>query len=356
MSKIKFYEKSHKYKLGRKDLTSVTTFIGQFFPKFDGKALARKLSKFPHYRNKGMGMRKIMAEWKATAEHGTEVHNAIECFINTADDLYAMELFCKDERSIAKYGKWLEWWYSQNVTEGSDMFAEEIIYDEELGLAGTIDFNFVTKEGKTYLMDWKTNTNFTKNYDKSNAFEPIEHLPNTKLSKYQLQLSLYAYMLERKGAKIGGLVLVEVGEDKVKEYEVEYLKGNVRMAKTKKLTKTQLLEKQLKYALNRNKNQYEMICRLEKKYQLWYDKYKDLDIRQNMVRPESFEQLWEFPGLIAMKDYWSNDKMVIKVKRGYTLLHKHRYFVLQTNTNYMKVTLDNFEAKKDSIYLLMDVE
>lgn len=128
------------------------------------------------------------------------------------------------------------------------------------------------------------------------------------------------------------------------------------MAKTKKLTKTQLLEKQLTYALESKEQLKIRAKRLEEKYELWYNKYKDLDIRQNMVRPESFEQLWEFPGLIAMKDYWSNDKMVIKVKRGYTLLHKHRYFVLQSSANYMKVTSDNFKAKKDSIYLLMDVE
>ena len=80
------------------------------------------------------------------------------------------------------------------------------------------------------VVDWKSNTNFKRVYDSNQktAYEPIQHLPNNKMSKYQLQLSMYAYMLEQDGAEIDSLLIVEIREDKIIEYNVEYLKEEVK--------------------------------------------------------------------------------------------------------------------------------
>ena len=44
---MKFNEKTHTYTVEGKEYKSVTTFIGEFFNKFDEKAVARQLSKYP---------------------------------------------------------------------------------------------------------------------------------------------------------------------------------------------------------------------------------------------------------------------------------------------------------------------
>ena len=80
-TKIRFYPKSHKYKIKRKTLTSVTTFIGKFFEKFDAKKIARKLAKFPVNKKKKQGVRYFLKTWKEAAEHGTRVHEYIEKYI-----------------------------------------------------------------------------------------------------------------------------------------------------------------------------------------------------------------------------------------------------------------------------------
>ena len=46
-------------------------------------------------------------------------------------------------------------------------------------------------------------------------------------TKYSLQLSVYAYMLERQGYVIDGLHLVHIFEDKIETYDIGYLKEDV---------------------------------------------------------------------------------------------------------------------------------
>ncbi len=237
MKKIRFTESTHKYWYGRKQLTSVTTYIGKFFPPFEGKVLAKRLASYPFYKKQKKGMRKIMAEWKASASHGTRVHQAIEEYINCGDALYCLDKFCTEDRDFNKFNQWLQWYEPFEKKIMSNEFGtiqpEVIVHNEEYGLAGTIDLivTYKNNEGNvvTMLLDWKTNTNFKKNYAGNTAFKPINHLPNTKLSKYTLQLSLYAYMLEQKGSTIGDLMLVEIGEDRVKEWTIPYSKKEIEV-------------------------------------------------------------------------------------------------------------------------------
>ena len=67
-SKLKYYAKSHKYKIGRKELTSVTTFVKKFFNPFD-----KKVAKYVAKKRRREGETKLTAyvvrrEWKAKAE------------------------------------------------------------------------------------------------------------------------------------------------------------------------------------------------------------------------------------------------------------------------------------------------
>jgi len=104
---------------------------------------------------------------------------------------------------------------------------ELIVHDEELGLAGTIDLVVETPDGLV-LIDWKTNKKITtKGYNNKKALEPIEDLDDCHLVKYSLQLSLYAYMLERQGWKIDMLLLVHLIDGLAVSIEVPYVKERV---------------------------------------------------------------------------------------------------------------------------------
>jgi len=230
---IKFYHKSHKYKYGKDELTSVTRFISKFFPEFEAKELAKKLASFPWAKKQGKTMRTFLKEWKETAEVGTKIHEYMENYCkNTMQECDFEEILANKEYKVQRGIEWLDKFLESK--KKYILLPEALVYDIPNKLAGTVDLIVVEENedpvDKPYitLIDWKSNTNFTKNYDNQNGKEPISHLPNTKLSKYTLQLSMYAYMLEQQGeAYVKELLLVELGDEKVKVHKVDYLKKEV---------------------------------------------------------------------------------------------------------------------------------
>ena len=61
--------------------TSVTTFIDRFFESFDSEKIAAKLVK-THPRYADRTVESLIAEWDAAGQHGTDVHEEIENWIN----------------------------------------------------------------------------------------------------------------------------------------------------------------------------------------------------------------------------------------------------------------------------------
>ena len=60
--------------------------------------------------------------------------------------------------------------------------------------------------------------------------KPIQHLDSCNFNSYSLQLSLYAYMLEKRyGYKIAGLYLIHLREDEFREYECPYMKKEMEL-------------------------------------------------------------------------------------------------------------------------------
>lgn len=219
---LTFYKKSHKYKVGKKELTSVTTFIGKFFEPFDAKAIAKKLATFYVNKKNKRGMRYWLKTWKEDAAHGTRTHELIENILSASD---GEVILCK-ERDRLKLDQALYYWQLfQKVEDVYDTLTELRIYDEELGIAGTIDLFVVHKDKSITLIDWKTNKAIKKiGYNHKKAFEPIEDWEDCNYNKYTLQLSLYAYLLERKGHKIKELILVHLKEDEFVDYDIKYEK------------------------------------------------------------------------------------------------------------------------------------
>lgn len=234
--KVTFRDSTHVYKLGKRKLTSVTTLIKDYFKPFDAKEIARSLCKW-HPKYKELGIRKTLKLWKDAAEHGTRTHFLLENFVLTGEDYLVPgdpKASKYENRDINKYTHARDYLRTvlRSVSEPIT-HTEIIIYDEELGLAGQIDLiierNAEVGTERVYdLLDYKTNDKMdTAGYKGEKAKEPISELPDCSFSKYTLQLSIYAYMLERQGYKIGTLTLLHLQEDKTVPMNVEYRKDLV---------------------------------------------------------------------------------------------------------------------------------
>ena len=265
---VEFFEDTHTY-IGKKDKAnyiSVTTLISKFHEKFDKefwlsyktleqildkdyfakiKPILTKDKKIKDEFLKGIDFdtfvsirKSIEDEWssnnKEACEYGTRIHNELEnMFYKTPKELIKkVGLFDVERLNIKNSNDFLN-------TE-SGIFPELLISyhspDEKLKIAGQSDL--VIKNGnKIKIWDWKTNKNIsTKAYYDSTLRKqktmiyPINNLPDHTLMHYQIQLSLYAFMLRKWNPEfeIEELKIVHFQHDgKQKEYVLDYLEKDV---------------------------------------------------------------------------------------------------------------------------------
>jgi hypothetical protein len=234
--KCRFYSGNHTYRVGRDKYTSVTTFLGTFMEPFDADRIA-KIKAINARRNgiKGQGVRYWKGQWKEAAEHGTRTHNLLEGFVKRSFDIpFDSEVTETEERDVHKYRQGEQWLNHYFKCVGEPIvFPELIVYDKDMQLAGQIDLLVERNEekgvGRVYdLVDYKTNSAIHKTAYKDKTMKPpLSDLPDCSYYKYMLQLSMYAYMLEKQGAKIGDLILLHLQEDKVKPYTMKYDKKSI---------------------------------------------------------------------------------------------------------------------------------
>lgn len=197
---IRFREQDHSY-IDNMDsrYVSVTTFIKKFFPQFDTVRMAKKcaMSQNPRYANRDH--REIMQEWaiegKRGSSEGTNVHEYAEFSLVSPDKCpepisdRCVKLFSQVDKIILKF-----------VEKGFRIItAEMIVFSPSLRISGTIDlllFDPATNE--MIILDWKQNKDpmSTINIYGKYAFPPIDHLQDTDINQYSLQLSLYQYIME----------------------------------------------------------------------------------------------------------------------------------------------------------------
>lgn len=263
-------EETHTYVLNGQVLRSVTTWINSFFPQFDadeerwdGKTWAQATAeyvrdeikgngpvtkKYPdpyHYAKKLFGdsweqevekrkgkkvpitARTVKKLWeqkgKSSSDEGTRVHNLVEACLTGREDVLLMD----DRRVVAAVNRVEElknkYGYSNTI-----VLAEEKVALAEEELAGTIDCLMLIGDDAFYIADWKTNEDIEKPGYKNGIHEPLTEHKDKKLFTYALQLSVYAYIIERNtGRKCKGLMLFHLKDDKATPYPVEYHKGTV---------------------------------------------------------------------------------------------------------------------------------
>ena len=219
---LSFDESEHKYTVGGIELKSVTTLVDESFPPFDAKRIAHILSK-----QTGRSEESFMREWdlkgRQSRDLGTVMHANIEKFYLgepcEIKDVFIQFLNFTQETKLIPYRT--EW----------------AIYDEEMGIAGTLDF-LDYQNGEYTIYDWKRSKNIVtktgkkilKSKSGTNGYSPISSVEDASYWHYALQTSIYRYILERNyGINVSSsrLVVMHPEINKAFVVDVPYMQKEV---------------------------------------------------------------------------------------------------------------------------------
>ena len=235
---ITFDDKEHKYTISHPlwlqrvadgtGTVSVTTMIHQLFPKFDGLAVATRMVEnitrkyqawlsaganaaatgeqpppAPSYTVKetsyvGMTVPQILAAWEANGEHasnlGTCFHQQVEDYLSGRGPPPVI---------TQEFSYFLAFWrdFTARYPTLSVYRLEWMVYDEDIGLAGSIDAVLSDPQGNLVILDWKRSKEIELNNRYRQGFSVFEQFDDCNWSHYQLQLNIYREILERKYGK-----------------------------------------------------------------------------------------------------------------------------------------------------------
>ena len=200
-----FEPKTHSYKsIDSSDdtvWTSVTTLIGHLKQPFDSNAIAKKSASNKKGKWYGMTTEQIQEVWKKESEracslgnwyHDQRENDIVGCTtINRHDaELPVIRpMFDEHGQKMAP---------SQKMIDG--IYPEHMVYLRSVGICGQSDLVEVAN-GHVHITDYKTNKEI-----KSESFKnwegmsqkmnfPVSHLDDCNLNHYNLQLSIYMFMI-----------------------------------------------------------------------------------------------------------------------------------------------------------------
>lgn len=204
---IKYHDEPHKYYIGDKQLTSVTTLIHKYEEEFD----ADKWSEIKGERY-NVSSDDIKFAWKFINERATIKGSAIHDY---TENLFLNKVFPYPKDLILKrFGNDPVWDEFLNTKKHVDNFykvaknrlipikTELVCFDEEYLIAGMVDMLFYNLKSKMFeIWDWKTNSSDNAFNEAENTISnlkyPLFTLQNTAIDIYSLQLSIYKYILEK---------------------------------------------------------------------------------------------------------------------------------------------------------------
>lgn len=224
--KIVFVDEGHKYfvrwiegnQISREQYTScsvsVSGFVHDCFPHFDGPAVVDKMQQSPRWKFNtkyhGMSKEEILASWKAHGElcstQGSKFHYLLECFYNGMEQPLRTGKYA----NFKVIRMFLDWHKSAVEQARLQPYRTEmqLMSEADLRLTGTIDILFVEKDHPppeetngvlTLLMkDWKFSSGIklTNKFETGLAGGPAEDLPACNGYKYFLQLNSYKYLIQ----------------------------------------------------------------------------------------------------------------------------------------------------------------
>lgn len=221
---ISFDEKSHTYTIDEdSSYTSVTTFIGKHFPKFDADAVVKKMMESPNWpESKYYGKKRweIIEEWDKVGYEarilGTRLHKMIEDYYDGKDITY--------DNSDIDFQYFINY---NNCVKIEPYRSEWRIYDKRLKLAGSIDMVYKYPNNELSIVDWKRSKEIkTENKWQNASTECISHLPDANFWKYSLQLNCYRKILERNYnvvVKEMSIVVFHPENNDYEAYEISFM-------------------------------------------------------------------------------------------------------------------------------------
>ena len=224
--KLSFNKADHRYVYQGKELVSGTKYIKKWISEFDAAFIAGKVAD-----KYGVTPRQVEDYWAGggdvSATFGTAIHNALEHYekFRNLGSTIQLQKQLPHNPALPTHPflrRIVEDFYKLPLMQGT-VVPEALVTNVERGLCGFVDRLLITGPMRARVQDYKININ-------SEAIDPnikylgiMKDLPKNKLSKYQLQLSFYARLLELSGWTIEGLT-VFVFEDTWKQYDLPVLK------------------------------------------------------------------------------------------------------------------------------------
>ena len=234
---IIFKEDGHIYQSLNEDLekdninwTSVTTFISKFKPKFDQKAVAKKSCKNKRSKWYGLKPKEVINIWKKETERAIKLGNWYH------DE---REQGLLDFKTIEREGvevpiikpivdqNGIKIAPDQKLKDG--VYPEHFTYLKSACICGQADLVTIVN-GCVNITDYKTNKEIKKkgftNWEgvTSKMFKPLNHLDDCNLNHYNIQLSLYMYIILKHNPKLkpGKLIIQHVSFEKESEDKYGY--------------------------------------------------------------------------------------------------------------------------------------
>ena len=226
--RISFQEEGHIYLLdGKRQLTPVSSVYSKYFKPFDTDKWADH-----NARTMPITTEQLKEQWKCNGMMasfaGTHLHKQIEDFLNGEEYMAPLCHFTFDGKFIHEdkiIGINQEIEYFKRFVKEVDFRpfrTEWRVFDEELGIAGTIDLICSRNDGTHEFYDWKRSKSLIDEFGnvcKSNKFDTraingLEHIQDCSYWHYALQQNLYKHIVEKcYGLTISAMHLVVLHPD-----------------------------------------------------------------------------------------------------------------------------------------------
>lgn len=226
MTQLIFKEEHHLYQtVGDESVkwTSVTSLIERYGNPFDDVAMAEKVAGKKKYRK--LDAEEVLDLWhrenKRSTEMGTKFHAVKENELYEDKTLELPIFRCQSDNEGNKLSG------SPVLEEG--YYPELLIFFESAKICGQSDLVCI-KDNKVHILDYKTNKrldfNSFNDYKKGRLmmFPPVNNLEDCNFNHYQLQLSMYMYIILQQNPKLspGSLIIDHYQFEKEGDDEYDY--------------------------------------------------------------------------------------------------------------------------------------
>lgn len=218
--RISFQEEGHIYLLdGTRQLIPVSSVYSRYFKPFDSDYWAERKA-----RTMPITAKQLKEQWECNglmaSFTGTHMHKQIEDYLNGDKYMAPMCRFtydgeCIHENKIIHIDKEIEYFLRfVKEVDFTPFRTEWRVFDEELGIAGTIDLICSRKDSTFDFYDWKRSRSIIDaegNVCDSRFYgiNGLEHIPDSSYWHYALQQNLYRYIVEKcYGLTISNMHLV----------------------------------------------------------------------------------------------------------------------------------------------------